>query len=48
MLMQNGALRKALESRCETVEVPEGGSARVQVVLIPAADLKQLLEKSDQ
>jgi hypothetical protein len=48
MLMQNGALRKALESRCETVEAPEGGSARVQVLLIPAADLKQLLEKTDQ
>jgi hypothetical protein len=47
-LMQNGALRKALESRCETVDAPEGGSVRVQVPLIPAADLKQLLEKIDQ
>ena len=45
MLMQNGALLKALESRCETVDAPEEGSARVQVPLIPAADLKQLLEK---
>jgi hypothetical protein len=48
MLTQNGALRKALESRCETVDAPEGGSARVQVPLIPAADLKQLLEKVEQ
>jgi hypothetical protein len=48
MLMQSGALRKALESRCEKVDAPEGGSARVQVPLIPAADLKQLLEKIDE
>ena len=48
MLMQNAALRRALEGRCQTVDAPEGGSARVQVPLIPAADLKQLLEKVDQ
>jgi hypothetical protein len=48
MQMQNGALRKALESRCETVDAPEGGSASVQLPLIPAADLQQLLEKIDQ
>jgi len=43
--MQNRALRKALESRCETIDAPEGGSARVQLPVIPAADLKQILEK---
>jgi hypothetical protein len=48
MVMQNAALRRALEGRCQTVDAPEGGSARVQVPLIPAADLKQLLEKVDQ
>ena len=48
MLMQNGALRKALESRCETVDAPEGGSVRVQLPIIPASDLQQLLEKIDQ
>lgn len=48
MLMQNAALRKALEGRCQTVDASEGGSARVQVPLIPAADLKQLLEEVDR
>jgi hypothetical protein len=48
MLIQNGALRKALESRCETVDATEGGSARVQLPLISAADLQQLIEKIDQ
>jgi hypothetical protein len=48
MLMQNAALRTALEGRCQTVDAGEGGSARVQVPLIPAADLKQLLDKVDQ
>jgi hypothetical protein len=48
MLMQSGALRKAVESRCETVDATEGGRARVQLPLISAADLQQLLEKIDQ
>ena len=48
MVMQNGALRKALESHCETVDAAEGGAARAQVPLIPAADLQQLAEKIDQ
>lgn len=48
MLMQNVALRKSLESRCETVDAPEGGSVRVQLPVIPAAELKQLLGKIDQ
>jgi hypothetical protein len=47
-LMQNNALRKALESRCESVEASEDGIARVQVPLIPAADLKQLLDKIEE
>ena len=45
MLMQNNALRKELESHCETVDVPEGDRASVQLSIIPASDLKQLLEK---
>jgi hypothetical protein len=48
MLMQNRALRNALESRCETVDAPEGGSAHVEVPLIPVADLKQILEKIEE
>jgi hypothetical protein len=48
MLMQNGALRKALESHCETVEAPEGGKTQVQVPVIPAADLQQMLEKIEE
>jgi hypothetical protein len=48
MLMQNRALRKALESHCETVEASEDGTARVQVPIIPAADLKQILEKIEE
>ena len=48
MLMQNHALRKALESHCETVEASEDAPARVQLSLIPAADIKQLLEKIDE
>jgi hypothetical protein len=47
-LLQSGALRTALESRCETVDAPEGGSARVQVTPISSADLKELIEKIDQ
>jgi len=48
VLMQNRALLKALESRCETVDATADGSARVQVPLIPAADLKQMLEKIEE
>jgi Carboxypeptidase regulatory-like domain len=48
VLMQNRALRKALESRCETVDAPADGSARVQLPVIPAADLKQILEKIEE
>ena len=48
MVMQNRALRKALESHCETVDAPEGGSVPIQVPLIPAADLKQILEKIEE
>jgi len=48
MLMQNRALRKAVESHCETVEASEEGVTQVQLPLIPAADLKQLLDKIDE
>ena len=47
-LMQNGAMRKALQSHCETVEAPEAGSVRVQLEVIPATDLKQMLEKIEE
>jgi hypothetical protein len=47
-LMQNRALRKAVESHCETVEATEEGVTQVQLPLIPAADLKQLLEKIEE
>ena len=46
--MQNHALRTALESRCETVDAPEDGSARVQLPVIPAADLQQMLGKIEE
>lgn len=48
MLMQNLALRKALEGRCATVEATEDADATVQLPLIPAADLKQMLEKIEE
>jgi Carboxypeptidase regulatory-like domain len=48
VLMQNRALRKAVESHCETVEASEDGIARVQVPVIPADDLKQLLDKIEE
>ena len=47
-LLQNRALRKELESRCESVDAPEGGRASVQLSLIPATDLKKLIEKLDE
>jgi hypothetical protein len=47
-LMQNRALRKAVESHCETVEATEEGVTQVQLPLIPAADLKQLLDKIEE
>jgi hypothetical protein len=47
-LMQNSALRKALEGRCATVEATEEADANVQLPLIPADDLKQLLEKIEE
>jgi hypothetical protein len=48
VLMQNRTLRSALESRCEAVDAPEAGTARVQVPVIPVADLKQILEKIEE
>jgi hypothetical protein len=47
-LMQNRALRKAVESHCETLEASEEGVTQVQLPLIPVADLKQLLEKIEE
>jgi hypothetical protein len=48
MLIQNRALRKGLESHCTTVDVPEAGKASVQLPLVSASDLKQLLEKIEE
>lgn len=48
MIMQNRALRKALESRCEAVDVPEGGRASAQMPLISAEDLKRLAEELEE
>ena len=47
-LMQDRALRKALESHCETVEASEEATAHVQLPVIPASDLKQLLDKIEE
>ncbi len=47
-IMQNRAFRKAIESRCQTVEVTEGSSQQVQVSAIPAADLKRIADSLDE
>jgi len=48
MVMQNRALRKALESRCETVDVLEGGPQKVQVSRISSEDLKRMVDSLDE
>ena len=48
MLLQNRALRKALESVCQTVDIPETGRASLQLALISAADLKRLMDKLEE
>jgi hypothetical protein len=48
MMLQDYAVRKALESRCAAVELPEGEHASMQMPLISKTDLEQLMEKLDQ
>jgi hypothetical protein len=48
MLLQDYAVRKALESRCTAIELAEGEHVPMQVPLISKADLEQLMEKLDQ
>jgi hypothetical protein len=48
MVMQNRALRKALESRCETVDVLEGGPQKVQISLISSEELKRIVDSLDE
>ena len=48
MLMQNVAMRKALEGVCEIVDAREDEHTQVKIPVIPAADLKQIVEKIEQ
>jgi len=48
MLLQNGMLRKSLESACEAVDIPETGGTNLQLVWITAQDLKRMLDKLDE
>jgi hypothetical protein len=48
MVMQNRTLQKALESRCETVDVLEGGPQKVQISPISAEDLKRIADSLDE
>jgi hypothetical protein len=45
--ISGAVLLRALESRCEKVEVTEGGRASVQVPFIPDRDLERLVEEVD-
>jgi hypothetical protein len=48
MLFQNRALRKVLESHCETVDVTEGGPQKVQISAIPSEELKRIIDSLDE
>jgi hypothetical protein len=48
MLMQNRALRKAVEDRCATVDVLEGGPQKVQISLISSEELKRIVDSLDE
>jgi hypothetical protein len=43
MLMQNGAVKNALKSKCETIEVSAQGNNNLQLRLIPAQDLETIV-----
>jgi hypothetical protein len=47
-LMQNRGMRKALESHCQTVDVPEGGPQKVQITAIPSQELKRIIDSLDE
>lgn len=44
-LVQNRDLKKALEGRCQSVDVPAEGRASVQVPFVTADEIKQLADK---
>jgi Carboxypeptidase regulatory-like domain len=48
MVMQNRALRKAVEDRCATVDVLEGGPQKVQISLISSEELKRIVDSLDE
>jgi hypothetical protein len=48
VLMQNLALRKAIEDRCATVEATVEADANVQLPSIPADELKRILDKIEE
>jgi len=47
-LLNDYALRKALESHCPTVELAEGEHASLQMPLISSTELEQLIDKLEQ
>ena len=48
MVMQNRALRKAMESRCEASDVLEGVRQKVQIPLISSEDLKRMIDTLEE
>jgi hypothetical protein len=48
MVMQNRALRKAMESRCEAVDVLEGGHQKVQIPLISSEEMKRMIDSLEE
>jgi hypothetical protein len=48
MLFQNRALGKAMESRCETVDVSDGGSQKLEVWSISSEELKRIAQRLDE
>jgi Carboxypeptidase regulatory-like domain len=48
MVMQNRALRKAMESRCEAVDISEGGHQKIQISLMSFEELKRMIDNLEQ
>jgi hypothetical protein len=48
MVLQNRAFRKALESRCESVDIVEGGQPKVQISVISSEELKRVADGLDE
>ena len=44
-LLQNSDFKKALESQCQSVEVPAEGRSRFQIPFLPADEIKRLVDK---